>query len=98
MTKTTTTLTNAERQARYRANNKVIDVRLPAETADAITKLADQFDVSRQEVMYQLIQFARTNRDWGRFGLTGWEQVDRRTKAGRAKAAKTAKVEPEEAE
>jgi hypothetical protein len=86
----TTTLSNAERQKRYRERNTVVDVRMPAEMATAIGKLAEQFDVSRQEVMYQLIQFARTNRDWARFGLTGWEQLDRRTKAGRAKVAKAA--------
>lgn len=58
----------AERQAAYRkgtgGETSVRDVRLKNETWETIERLAETVDMSRNEMMHQLLQFALTNRAW----------------------------------
>lgn len=61
----------AERQAAYRARNMVIDCRLPEHTVATLDDLATTFDVSRNEVVNSVINFALLNRNWKTLGLFG---------------------------
>lgn len=65
--------TAAERQAAYRSREgvKVIEVRIHAETADTLDRIAEALDVSRNEVVNAVIKLGLTNRDWFKLGLTG---------------------------
>ena len=56
--------TPAERQAAFRARYPVISVRTKAETLQSIDGIAEACDLSRNEVINQLLQFALTNRAW----------------------------------
>ena len=59
----------AERQAAYKARYAVLEVRLDPTTADTITKIAQQLDVPRAELLVQLVKHGLLNRNWGRDGL-----------------------------
>lgn len=60
-------LTNAERQARFRAK------RLQAETGERIAatikRLAHDFDLTESDVTRHLLRFALCNRNWGQTGF-----------------------------
>lgn len=56
--------TAAERQAAFRARYPVISVRTKSETLESIDAIAATIDMSRNEVINQLLQFALTNRAW----------------------------------
>lgn len=62
---------DAEKQAAYRGRYAVFDVRLIPETLATIDKLALAWDVSRNEVMNSLVNFALLNRNWFTVGLFG---------------------------
>lgn len=63
--------TAAERQAAFRDRYAVFEIRLTTETAATLAKLADTLDVSRNEVVNSLINFALLNRNWFTLGLFG---------------------------
>lgn len=58
--------TAAERQAAYRrqSDTSVVDIRMKNETIETLNKFAEEMDISRNEVVHQLIQFALANRAW----------------------------------
>lgn len=60
-------LSNAQRQAKYRACHKSVDTgeRMSA----TIERLADQFDLSVSYVTRELIKFALCNRNWAQTGF-----------------------------
>lgn len=62
--------TAAERQAAYRARFATIEFRCEQKTADTLQGIADALDVPRTDLVLNMVKFALTNRDWGRFGLT----------------------------
>lgn len=64
---TGTALTNAQRQARYRARHKHIETgeRIGA----TITALAKQFDLSEPVITRELLRFALCNRNWKQTGF-----------------------------
>jgi len=59
----------AERQAAYKARYAVLEVRLDPTTADTITKVAQQLDVPRAELLSQLVKHGLLNRNWAKDGL-----------------------------
>jgi len=60
-------LSNAERQARFRAKRQQIETgeRMTA----TIRKLADEFDLTTDEVTRHLLRFALCNRNWSQTGF-----------------------------
>lgn len=60
---------DAERQAAYKARYAVLEVRLDNTTADTITRIAQELDVPRVELMSQLIKHGLLNRNWAKDGL-----------------------------
>lgn len=54
----------AERQAAYRHRYVVMDVRVKPETAATLDALCTSMDISRNDVINQLLQFALANRAW----------------------------------
>jgi len=58
---------NKERQAAYRRRHAVVEVggSIPA----TIKKLADQFDLTTQQVTRELLRFALCNKNWSSFGF-----------------------------
>jgi len=61
----------AARKRAHRAGKARIDYTDKPEIAQTIADLADQFGVSRNEVMQSLTRFALTNRNWKQVGLYG---------------------------
>lgn len=61
----------SEKQAAYRDRYAVFEIRLIKETATTLDKLAETLDVSRNEVVNSLINFALLNRSWFTQGLFG---------------------------
>lgn len=60
-------MTNAERQARYRAQRQLIDT--GERMAATIRKLAADFDLTTDEVTRHLLRFALCNRNWAQTGF-----------------------------
>lgn len=61
-------MTNAERQAKFRASRAAVQV---GDTMSAtIKRLAGQFDLSEQEVTRELLRFALCNRNWSQTGFS----------------------------
>jgi len=60
-------LTNAERQAAFRAKRLAIDAgnRMTA----TINSLAEQFDLTKDEIIQHLLRFALCNRNWKQTGF-----------------------------
>jgi len=56
--------TAAERQAAYRARNEGVVTWRLAEVPAKIAEIAAQVDVSANELAYQMLKFALSNRDW----------------------------------
>jgi hypothetical protein len=76
----------AERQAAYRAANKIKSVRLDGKIAPTIAKLAEQFDTDETHVLNNLLRFALANRNWSTQGIGGWAISDKRTSNGKRAA------------
>ena len=76
----------AERQAAYRAANKIKSVRLDGKIAPTIAKLAEQFDMSETHVVNNLLRFALANRNFATMGMGGWAMTDRRMVDGKRAA------------
>lgn len=60
-------MTNAERQAAFRA--KRIALETGQRMANTISDLADQFDLTQDEVIQHLLRFALCNRNWKQTGF-----------------------------
>lgn len=60
-------LTNAERQAAFRAKRVALET--GERMAGTITNLADQFDLTKDEVIQHLLRFALCNRNWKQTGF-----------------------------
>lgn len=60
-------LTNAERQAAFRA--KRIALETGERMATTIANLADEFDLTKDEVIQHLLRFALCNRNWKQTGF-----------------------------
>lgn len=60
-------LTNAERQAAFRA--KRLTVYTGERMATTIASLANEFDLTRDEVTQHLLRFALCNRNWKKTGF-----------------------------
>ena len=60
-------MTNAQRQAKYRASRVVVPVR--EKMSETIKKLADEFDLTESQVTRELLRFALCNRNWSRAGF-----------------------------
>lgn len=60
-------MTNAERQARFRAKRQQIET--GERMAATIRKLADEFDLTTDEVTRHLLRFALCNRNWSQTGF-----------------------------
>lgn len=59
----------AERQAAYRARVNTLEIRLDATTTDTLTRIAQNLDVPRAELIAQVIKHGLLNRNWGVEGL-----------------------------
>ena len=60
-------LTNAERQAKYRAQRVQVDL---GDTMSAtVRRYAQDFDLTVDDVVRELVRFALTNRNWERTGF-----------------------------
>lgn len=62
---------SAARVKAHRAKVVRLEASLPVHTGDVVTALARDLGHSRNEVLYNLIQFALTNRNWRQLGLMG---------------------------
>jgi hypothetical protein len=64
-------MTNAERQAKYRKARKLMKTgdRISA----TITRFAREFDVSEDHVTRALLRFALCNRNWSQTGFAAYE-------------------------
>lgn len=62
---------DAERLASYRARSARLDVTIKNETDVTLTTIANQLDVSKNELVKNLINFALLNRNWSVAGLMG---------------------------
>jgi hypothetical protein len=60
-------LTNAERQAAFRA--KRIALETGERMANTISELASEFELSRDEVIQHLLRFALCNKNWRQAGF-----------------------------
>lgn len=60
-------LTGAERQAKFRAAR--ITVNLGETMADTVRRYANEFDLSIDDVMRELVRFALTNNNWSKTGF-----------------------------
>ena len=58
----------AERQAAYRAQNVLLEIKLDAKTADTLTQLAQDFDLPRSEFAAQVLKHGLLNRNWATMG------------------------------
>lgn len=58
----------AERQAAYRARFVLIEARLDPTTADTLTRLAQDFDIPRAELLVQVIKQGLLSRNWTQLG------------------------------
>lgn len=58
----------AERQAAYRARFVLLEARLDATTADTLTRLAQDFDIPRAELLVQVIKQGLLSRNWSQLG------------------------------
>jgi len=56
--------TEAERKAAYRARNKIVGWRLDPKTVALINEIANEVDISANELANQMLKFAAANRDW----------------------------------
>jgi hypothetical protein len=56
--------TRAERDVAYRARNTLAEIRLEPATLAQITGIAAGADISRNELISQMLKFALCNRDW----------------------------------
>lgn len=63
-------LTNAQRQAKFRAER--LQVKVGARMASTVRALADEFDVSIDDVARALLQYALCNRNWRQSGVHPW--------------------------
>jgi len=61
------TLSNAERQRRYREKRVLLDVGV--RMAATVASLAKDFDKTESEVTAELLKFALCNRNWRRTGF-----------------------------
>lgn len=64
---TGTAMSPAERQRKYRQSHKPID--LGERMGETVRKLAEEFDLSINEVARELIRFALCNRNWKQTGF-----------------------------
>lgn len=62
---------DAKRLASYRAKSARLDVTVKNETDLTLTTIANQLDVSKNELIKNLINFALLNRNWSVGGLMG---------------------------
>jgi len=76
----------AERQAAWRAANKVKTVALDGKVAPTIESLAEQFDCDQTHVINNLLRFALANRNWRGLGIGGWAKADKRFTTGKRAA------------
>lgn len=76
----------AERQAAWRAANKVKTVALDGKVAPTIESLASQFDCDQTHVINNLLRFALANRNWRGLGIGGWAKADARFSSGKRAA------------
>lgn len=60
-------LTNAERQAAFRA--KRVGLETGERMANTIANLANEFDLTKDEVIQHLLRFALCNRNWRQTGF-----------------------------
>lgn len=60
-------LTNAQRQAKYRASRAAASV--GDKMAQTIKKLSTEFDLTEQQVTRELLRFALCNRKWSQTGF-----------------------------
>ena len=60
--------TAAERQAAYRSRFVLIEARLDPTTADTLTRLAQDFDIPRAELLVQVIKQGLLSRNWTQLG------------------------------
>lgn len=60
-------MTNAERQAAFRAKRMAIET--GERMATTIAKLAEEFDLTKDEVTQHLLRFALCNRNWRQTGF-----------------------------
>lgn len=63
--------TAAERQEAYRQRYAIMEFRVVKETGETLDALALYLDVSRNELINSLINFALLNRNWASQGLFG---------------------------
>ena len=56
--------TDADRAAAYRARYAVIDCRLKPETVATLDRIAASRDISRADLLAELVSFALANRNW----------------------------------
>jgi len=69
-------MTNAERQAKFRA--KHITLESGSRMATTIANLANEFDLSKEEVIQHLLRFALCNRNWRQTGFPATLKTDER--------------------
>ena len=62
-----TSMSNAERQKKYRKCHRAI--KTGDQIATTITRLAQQFDMTEQEVTRELLRFALCNKNWTAQGI-----------------------------
>lgn len=60
-------MTNAERQAAFRAKRIALDA--GERMTNTINELAEQFDLTKDEVIQHLLRFALCNRNWKQTGF-----------------------------
>lgn len=60
-------MSNAERQRRYRARHKSIDT--GEKIAATISRFAKEFDLTEDQVTRELLRFALCNRNWNQTGF-----------------------------
>lgn len=60
-------MTNAQRQAKYRAARAAVPV--GEKMSETIKKLSAEFDLTEQQVTRELLRFALCNRNWSQTGF-----------------------------
>lgn len=61
---------DAERQAAYRSRYPMLEFRAEPNTTETLTRIAENLDINRSELLLSMVKFALANHDWARFGLT----------------------------
>lgn len=62
-------LSNAERQRKYRESRKLVET--GPKIAATISRFAQEFDLTEDQVTRELLRFALCNRNWRRTGFNG---------------------------